>query len=158
MGAVTRNGFREAWMTFGNWCVRNHRLLSNPFASVPKADAKQDPRRKRRALDEGELTLLLEVARLRPLAEFGRLTVRKGRGEAKGKRDTWKAGQLTLVDMAGAVERARERLRHNPALVAKLEQRGWERALIYKTLVLTGLRKGELASLAVGQLYLDSDQ
>jgi len=29
--------------------------------------------------------------------------------------------------------------------------------LIYKTLVLTGLRKGELASLAVGQLVLDAD-
>ena len=32
---------------------------------------------------------------------------------------------------------------------------GRERALIYKTLVLTGLRKNELASLTVGQLYLD---
>jgi integrase len=32
---------------------------------------------------------------------------------------------------------------------------GRERALIYKTLVLTGLRKGELASLTVGQLHLD---
>src|SRR5262249_35997282 len=31
---------------------------------------------------------------------------------------------------------------------------GRERALIYKTLVLTGLRKGELASLTVGQLDL----
>ena len=31
-----------------------------------------------------------------------------------------------------------------------------ERALIYKTLVLTGLRKGELASITVGQLDLDA--
>jgi len=30
--------------------------------------------------------------------------------------------------------------------------------LIYKTLVLTGLRRGELASLTVGQLYLDAPQ
>ena len=29
--------------------------------------------------------------------------------------------------------------------------------MIYKTLVLTGLRKGELASLTVGQLVLDAD-
>ena len=43
MGAVTRNAYREAWVTFGNWCVRNRRLLSNPFADVPKADAKADP-------------------------------------------------------------------------------------------------------------------
>jgi hypothetical protein len=33
----------------------------------------------------------------------------------------------------------------------------WERALIYKTLVLTGLRKGEPASLTVGSLSLDGD-
>ena len=82
MGAVTRNGHREAWVTFGNWCVRNHRLLSNPFASVPKADAKADPRRKRRALDEGELIRLLDVARRRPLLDA--MTVRRGKhkGEA----------------------------------------------------------------------------
>ncbi len=34
----------------------------------------------------------------------------------------------------------------------RLEFLGQERALIYKTLVLTGLRKGELASLTVGHL------
>ena len=33
---------------------------------------------------------------------------------------------------------------------------GEERSLIYKTLVLTGLRKGELASLTVGQIELDA--
>ena len=35
---------------------------------------------------------------------------------------------------------------------AGLERLGQERALIYKTLVLTGLRKGELASITVGQV------
>jgi integrase len=38
----------------------------------------------------------------------------------------------------------------------RLEAVGRERALIYKTLVLTGLRKGELASLTVAQLRLDA--
>ena len=82
MGAVTRNGYREAWITFGNWCVRNQRLLSNPFAAVAKADAKSDPRRKRRSMDEGELIRLLDVARRRPLQDA--MTVRRGRrkGEA----------------------------------------------------------------------------
>ena len=37
----------------------------------------------------------------------------------------------------------------------QLEMLGLERALVYKTLVLTGLRRGELASLTVGQLELD---
>ncbi len=53
------------------------------------------------------------------------------------------------------VERARKRLTKNLGLIADLERLGRERALIYKTLVLTGLRKGELASLTVGQLDLD---
>ena len=34
----------------------------NPFANVPKADAKADPRRKRRAVAEDELRRLLDVA------------------------------------------------------------------------------------------------
>ena len=125
MGAVTRNAYREAWVTFGNWCVRNRRLLSNPFTSVPKADAKADRRRTRRALTGSELTRLLDVARRRPV------TIR--RGKSKGE--------------AVAVLRD-DTPRH-------LERLGMERALIYKTLVLTGLRKGELASITVGQVVLD---
>ena len=131
MGAGTRNAYREAWVTFGNWCVRNHRLLSNPFARVPKANAKVDTRRKRRALTEDELTRLLDVARRRPLLEA--MTVRRGkrRGEACAK--------------------------VRPEVQSQLERLGRERALIYKMLVLTGLRKNELASITVGQLDLDAD-
>ena len=131
MGAVTRNGYREAFVTFGNWCVRNRRLISNPFAGVPKADAKADPRRKRRALAEDELRRLLDVARRRPLVDA--MTIRRGKRKGEG----------------GAVLREDTRRR--------LEWLGRERELIYKTLVLTGLRKGELASLTVGQLVLDAD-
>ncbi len=43
-----------------------------------------------------------------------------------------------------------------PRRGAQLEAVGRERALIYKTLVLTGLRKGELASLTVAQMKLDA--
>jgi len=131
MGARTRNGYRETWITFANWCVRNGRLLSNPFAGVPKADAKADRRRQRRALDEGDLHRLLDVARRRPMLD--RMTVTQGprKGEVTG------------------------RLR--PEVQRRLERLGWERALIYKTLVLTGLRKGELASLTAGQLVLDGN-
>ncbi|NLX96663.1 MAG: site-specific integrase, partial [Rhodopirellula sp.] len=39
----------------------------------------------------------------------------------------------------------------------RLETLEWERALIYKTLVLTGLRKSELASLTAAQLVLEAD-
>ena len=50
------------------------------------------------------------------------------------------------------MERGREALKENPDLIARRERTGYERTLIYKTFVLTGLRKGELASLTVGQL------
>ncbi len=72
----------------------------------------------------------MDVARRRPLLEA--MTIRRGKreGEAIGKL------------------RAETRRR--------LERLGQERALIYKTLVLTGLRKGELASITVGQVVLDA--
>jgi integrase len=108
-------------------------------------------------MTEGELGRLLTVARLRPLAEFGRVTVRREQGEVKRQRDTWKRKPLTFDELGSAVERARERLRDNPALVAELEYRGRERALTYKMALLTGLRKGELASLTVANLDLDSE-
>jgi len=63
MSAGTRNGYREAWIGFANWCVKTSRLLSNPLSNLPKADAKADCRRKRRALTEDELTRLLDAAR-----------------------------------------------------------------------------------------------
>src|SRR5262249_13707449 len=37
----------------------------------------------------------------------------------------------------------------------RLELLGRERAMVYKTFLLTGLRRGELASVTVGQLHLD---
>ena len=130
MSAGTRNQYRAAWVNFANWSVQADRLSKNPFVSVPKADEKVDRRRHRRALSEGELCCLLDVARRRPLLD--RLTIRRGKHRGE-----------TIA-----------RLR--PETRAKLERVGYERALIYKTLVLTGLRKGELASLTVGQLDLDA--
>ncbi len=76
-----------------------------------------------------ELSRLLDVARRRPLIDA--MTVH--RGKRKGQ----------------AIARIRPENRE------RLESIGRERALIYKTMVLTGLRKNELASLTVGQLRLD---
>jgi integrase len=130
MGPRTRNTYRAAAVAFGNWCVETGRLLSNPFAKVAKADETADTRRQRRALNEAELTRLLDVARRRPVVD--RMTVHRG------KRQGEVYGQL------------------RPKVQARLERLGRERALIYKTLVLTGLRKGELASITVGQVDLDA--
>src|SRR5262249_34872971 len=123
MSARNRNAHREALVGFAGWCVRTKRLTVNPFRTVPKANQKADPRRQRRAMTEAELIKVLAIARKRPLLDA--LTVRKG--PRKGER------------YANLRPEVRERL----VLV------GRERALTCKTLVLTGLRKGELASLTV---------
>jgi integrase len=157
MAARTRNSYVQALNGFCNWCVETRRLAVNPLANVKRADEKSDCRRQRRSMTEGELNRLLYVARCRPLAEYGRSTVRKDKTEVNGKRDTWTLARLTRETIDAAVEQGRERLKDNAAFVAELESRGWERALIYKTLVLTGLRRGELASFTVAHLHLDAE-
>lgn len=168
MSAATLNSYLEAYVAFGYWCAGKRikgrtaryngekRLTANPFGGMSNYDQRADPRRQRRALTEAELLRLLGVARRRPLADYGRLAVRKDQADVKRKRDTWKAAPLTWETLGAAERRARERLAKNPKLVGRLELRGWERALIYKTLVLTGLRKGELASVTVGQVELNA--
>ena len=155
MSARSRNAYRVAMVAFCNWCVAVGRMSRNPFAGLPKADEKCDQRRQRRAMTEDELRRLLHVARWRPLAEFGRESVPKAADEVRSKRSTWTAKPLTFDD---AVESARERLANNPDFVAKLELRGRERQLIFKTLVTTGLRKGELASVKLRHLDLDAER
>ena len=80
-------------------------------------------------MTETELVKLLAVARARPLLDA--LTVHKG--PRKGERYA----------------------NIRPEVRYRLELRGRERALIYKSLVLTGLRKSELASITVAQLSLE---
>ena len=157
-GARTLNCFRAAWMAFLNWCVAGSRLAVNPLAGLPKANEKADRRRQRRAMTDAELRRLLYVARWRPLAEYGRETETvEPESGARRKRSNWKARPLTYETIDVAVERARERLKGKPELVAKLEWTGRERQLIYKTLVTTGLRKKELTSLRLRNLDLESD-
>jgi hypothetical protein len=74
--ARSRNTHRAALIAFANWCARTGRLSTNPFNGVPKANEAADPR-KRRAMTEGELVRLLDVARRRPLLEAE--TVRRGK-------------------------------------------------------------------------------
>ena len=87
---------------------------------------------------------------------------RNGRSGRNSHKSDWQSTQtvkldtapLTLDGLQSAVLRARRRLAKNPELITGPERLGRERALIYKTFVLTGLRKGELASITVGQLEL----
>lgn len=143
-----------AW---GNWLVESGRLVANPFGRLHKLAEADDVRRQRRALTADELRRLLTVARLRPVAEFGRATLRILDDTRPAKsRATWKRAELTFDTIVEAAERGRARLR--PDVVARLEHAGRERALLYAVLVTTGLRKGELAALTGGDVLLDEPQ
>lgn len=96
MAARTRNSYLQAIRGFLNWCVERGRLMTNPLAQVNRADENADRRRKRRAMTPDELRRLVYVATLRPLAEYGRETVRKPQDERKG-RSTWSKAPLSLV-------------------------------------------------------------
>lgn len=155
MAPRTRNSYLEVLKAFCNWCVQSERLASNPLAKLRKADEQTDRRIVRRSMTEEELRRLLYVTTWRPLAEFGRDVVAKDPSERKAKRDTWTLAPLSFDALPAAIDRARESLKDNPAFITELERRGRQRALVYKTLVLTGLRRGELASVTVGDIHLD---
>jgi hypothetical protein len=73
---TVRNEHRKALIAFGNWCVKSKRMLTNPFATLSRADERSNPRRRRRALREDEPAKLLCVAAERPLND--RRTVYRG--------------------------------------------------------------------------------
>lgn len=154
MGARTRNTYRAAIVAFCNWCVETDRLIANPLDGLCKADVRSDRRRIRRALTEDELRRLLKAARLRPVADHGRETESLPPEKKKG-RSTWRYKELTFETLENAYKRGREALEGSPDYLAEKERLGRERMLIYKTMVLTGLRKGEMASITTGQLHLN---
>ena len=106
-----------------------NRLLSNPFANIPTADVKSDQRRKRRSLTEPELNKLLDATQRRPLEEALRIR----RGKNKGK----------------LLAKVRDEVRPNCSWSAVSEPAHLQEPRNH------GARLGELASLTVGQLYLD---
>ena len=154
MGARTRNTYRAAIIAFCNWCVETDRMAANPLSRLCRADEHADTRKKRRALTEEEMKRLFRVAYLRPLAEYGRQTIRIPKHKRVGRR-SWFKEHLTPDNLDAAVQRGRELLKVEPDLIDDLLWQGRERTLVYKTLALTGLRKGELASITLGQLWLD---
>lgn len=157
MGARTRNTYRAAACAFARWCARTGRLVNYPLEHVPRANERADERRKRRALTEQEIDRLLRVAEIRPVAECGRLTERIDPPPEQRKRSNWRRQLLSPANIDACYARGRETLRDRPRDLADREWEGRERRMIYRTLLLTGLRKGELASLTVAHAELDAD-
>lgn len=154
--AATRNDYRAAMVSFANWCCSGvrPRMLANPFSGVPKANEALDVRRKRRALTPEELERLVLVSRWRPLAEYGRISIQSlVSGKEPHKRANWTKGPISPDILSACVHVALKRA--TATTIDRLDNTGKQRALIVKTLALTGLRKGELASLTVGQLVGD---
>ena len=130
MSARTRNTYRIALVAFCNWCVRESRLLANPFAALPRANEAVDRRRTRRALTLEEIGRLLKTAEERPLHEQMLIRRGKNRGKLLGKvRERTKRAMLQL---------------------------GRDRAMFYRIAIFTGLRVGEIASLTLADVCLDA--
>ena len=76
------------------------------------------------------MSKLLIVARLRPLAEFGRETVKTSDNDTatrqKRSRATWTLKPLKFDELTAAMELARERLTDNPTFLARQERLGIE--------------------------------
>ena len=128
LSARTVNLYRASIMAFCNFCLEEGILLANPLAGLPKMQ-ETEPTRKRRPLTEDEIARLLIATQKRPLQDA--LTIRTGRNKGK------------------PVARVK------PAERQRLEGIGWTRALTYKFMMLTGLRRGEVASLTVADICLD---
>ena len=155
--ARTVNAKLATLTAWGNWLVESGRLTVNPFTRLRKLDECDDVRRRRRAMTADEIDRLLTVARLRPVAQFGRPTLRIIDDARPAKsRSTWKRAELTFATIVDAAERGRARMR--PEAAEEFSRLGRERALIYRVLVTTGLRRGELAALTVGDVLLDDRQ
>ena len=155
-GPRTINAKLIALTAFGNWLVDSGRLIENPFDRLKKLDESDDVRRRRRAMTSVELGRLLQIARLRPLAEHGRSTVpASSRSRASKSRATWRKSPLTADTIVAAAARGRSVVQ--PDRAEHLDLQGWERALTYELLLTTGMRKGELASLTVADVDLNDD-
>ena len=128
--ARTRETYRQAVCYFTAWLAkdRNKGLPADPLASL--ARIKGEAVRSRRSLDQADLQRLLNAARERPLSNFSHIT--------KGKRRT--------ASPAGVGDAERERLL----------RAGLQRALVYKTAVLTLARFGAIRKLTVDALQLDA--
>lgn len=153
MPATARNAHLDDLMDFVEWCLREKRLPQNPLTGITRVqETVAAATLAVRPLSEKELVRLLRLALWRPLAEYGRAAPEHTELDlaAPAPRFT----PLTIETIDELVARGRRQLEHNPKQIARLRSQGWQRALIYKTLALIGLRRSEMVSLRTGMVRL----
>jgi integrase len=127
--AVTGNKHRTYLSGFCKWLFRKELLDRNPIDRVDRlvpGDSEPE-QRTRRAYTIEELTRLMHTARTYPLATRGEAN-KGGRPRSDGSKPTVsKPSKLS------------------PATIRKLTLQGQERELMYRLLLATGLRRGELS-------------
>ncbi len=128
----TCNTYLSSIRAFVRWCLADRRILRDPLVTIRKFDESANTRRNRRALTADELSRLFKAAAERPLREA--MLIRRGP----------RKGQLVA--------------KLNPDRAQELHRLGQERRLIYLTLVLTVLRKGELEQITWGDFEIDGKQ
>ncbi len=131
--ATTLNRCRQYLVSFVNWMVADGRLKVNPINSktLPRYQPNKAPRR-RAAYTPAQLRSLVQAALTYPVA--AQSINRGGRPRADGTRPASSPATLSLET------------------VATLSRLGDERALMYRVLIATGLRRGELSRVQVGHL------
>lgn len=132
-GPTTRNHHRRGIVMLMNWLEDKGRIDRTPLTKRNVKTAKKGEKRERRALTGDEIARLLDAVKDYPVKSA---SVNTGGRNAK-KKPAARPAKL------------------KPATLAKLQQRGRERWLMYRLAVLTGLRRGELSRLRVAHLHLD---
>jgi integrase len=155
LAAYTRNEYLISLSAFCNWAVKTERLARNPLAGIGMADRASDRRHVRRALTADEAARLLNAARCRPMAEVGRGPIPLPDKDKCG-RSSWTKEPLNAENFERCYADGLQRLADQCSCLAKLETLGRECALFYLLAVSTGLRRGELASLTIGQIHLNA--
>lgn len=133
--ATTATKYRAYLSGFGNYCSRRHDYLAaNPIVRVAqrKAGSDEPAPRTRRSYTVAELRRLLEAAREYPLA--ARTQPKGGRPRADGTPAARTKPAAELTD------------EYRETLVAT----GKEREMVYRLLLVTGLRREELSKVTVG--------
>ena len=152
MPAAARNAHLDDLAEFVQWCLVDRRLSHDPLRGLTWVQEPPGAARQVRPLTEEELLRLVRLGMWRPLAEYGRQV--QGPADRAGSQPGPRFTPLTVESLDSLVARGREQLKGDRREIARLARQGWQRALIYKTLALTGLRRSELTALRVGSLRL----